>query len=227
MGNQLMPPPPKLSTISELSKGTTEDQTPEIKQILPIIKGTNYDIDFLNHNGLKIKCKFNYNKNLIPQQFAPLYENEQVGLFTTSYKNLIPLEFYLDLGTNIDNINSLSFHPGVDLNSAAHWNNCCSVKDYELSYSLDGINFHKIYSGTYIPDHIIGITSANYKVWQDEKCEFTPVNLRYFRITILNNYDRNHTRNYFAEFNNARLYCIKEFLCLDKNNYIHGCKNIT
>ena len=143
------------------------------------------------------------------------YDTNKYNLenYWSSYFNF-PHWWQVDLGRTIYGVHKFIFNPIEE-------KDVC-VKDFELSYSLDGINFHKIYSGTYIPDHIIGITSNNYKVWQDEKCEFTPVNLRYFRITILNSYD---PRSYFAEFNNARLYCIKEFLCLDKNNYIHGCKN--
>ena len=129
-----------------------------------------------------------------------------------------PHWWQVDLGRTIYGVCKFIFNPIEE-------NDVC-VKDYELSYSLDGINFTKIYSDTYIPDHKIGTVLYNYKLWQDEDCKFTPINLRYFRITILNNYDRNYQRkNYFAEFNNARLYCINDFLCLDKNNYIHGCKN--
>ena len=210
-GQSTNAPPPQLSTISELSKGTTEDQTPEyeIKQILPIIKGTNYDIDFLNHNGLKIKCKFNYNKNLIPQQFAPLYENEAVGLFTTSYKNLIPLEFYLDLGTNIDNINSLSFHPGVDLNSADHWNNCYSVKDYEIFISKDNINYQLLIKNTY---DISKGKDPNYSyLFKPEELAFDPVSFRYLKIKILNIYflKSSYQANWFTGYigiSNLRIY---------------------
>lgn len=125
-----------------------------------------------------------------------------------------PHWWQVDLGRTVYGVCKFIFNPIKE--------NDVGVKDYELSYSLDGLNFTKIYSGTYIPDHKIGINSYGYEIWQDEECEFTPVNLRYFRITILNSYD---PRLLFAEFNNARLYCNNEFLCLDKNNYIHGCKN--
>lgn len=204
-------PPPKLSTISELSGETTEDQTPkyEIKQILPIIKGTNYDIDFLNYNGLKIKCKFNYNKNLIPQQFAPLYENEAVGQFTTSNNNFIPLEFYLDLGTNIDNINSLSFHPGTDNNSDDHWKNCCSVKDYEIYISQDNINYQLLIKNTY---NISKGKDPNYGyLFKPEELVFNPVSFRYLKIKILNIYFRrdSYQANWFTGnigISNLRIY---------------------
>lgn len=127
-----------------------------------------------------------------------------------------PHWWQVDLGRTIYGVCKFIFNPIEEM--------YVYVKDYELSYSLDGLNFTKIYSGTYIPDHKIGITSHGYKILQDEECEFTPVNLRYFRITILNNYEKYPEIGY-AEFNNARLYCNNEFLCLDKNNYIHGCKN--
>lgn len=180
-------PPPKLRTISEQNKETIEGSPGyEIKQILPIIKGTNYDIDFLNHNGLKIKCKFNYSKFLIPQQFAPLYENESIGLFTTSNKNLIPLEFWLDLGTNIDNINSLSFHPGTDINGDVHWKNCCSVKDYEIYISQDNINYQLLIKNTY---DISKGKDPNYNyLFKPEELVFDPVSFRYLKIKILNIY---------------------------------------
>ena len=145
------------------------------------------------------------------------YDTNEYNLETMWCSNFdFPHWWQVDLGRTIYGVCKFIFNPVKE--------SYVCVKDYELSYSLDGLNFTKIYSGTYIPDHEIGINSHNYRILQDEECEFTPVNLRYFRITILNNYDK-YQKLYFAEFNNARLYCINEFLCLDKNNYIHGCKN--
>ena len=93
---------------------------------------------------------------------------------------------------------------------------CVRVKDYELSYSLDGINFNKLYSGTFIPNHKI---ESN--VWQDEECEFNPVSLRYFRIIILNSYDY---RGYkWGGFTNARLYSrISGLYLKESDNNIYG-----
>lgn len=90
------------------------------------------------------------------------------------------------------------------------------VKDYELSYSLNGINFNKLYSGTFIPDHTI-----TDHVWQDEECEFNPVSLRYFRINILNSYDnRGYT---WAGFTNARLYArIVSLVLKESDSNIYG-----
>ena len=165
------------------------------------------DSEYFNHAikffGISYGANYHYDSN----------EYNLETLWSSNFK--FPHWWQVDLGRTVYGVCKFIFNPVEE--------NAVRVKDYELSYSLDGINFTKIYSGTYIPDHKIGTNSNNYIIWQDEECKFTPVNLRYFRITILNNYGNMD----IVEFNNARLYCIKEFLCLDKNNYIHGCKNNT
>ena len=124
-----------------------------------------------------------------------------------------PHWWQVDLGRTIYGVCKFIFNPIEEMH--------VYVKDYELSYSLDGLNFTKIYSSTYIPDHEIGITSHNYKILQDEECEFTPVNLRYFRITILNSYD---TRGYkWAGLTNCLLYSLVNrcLILKESDNYIY------
>lgn len=136
-------------------------------------------------------------------------------LFWVSSTNSFPHWWQVDLGRVVNHIYKFCFNGTDDVVSIR-------VKDYELSYSLDGINFNSIYSGTYVGKHKQPGVPSN-QVWQTEECEFNPINARYFRITILNSYDY---RGYkWASLTNCLLYSrINSSLFLDKNNYIYGYK---
>lgn len=176
----------------------------DIKQILPLIKDRNFNEDFLKYNELKIRCKYNYDI-LNNRGFEPLIEEEAVenhGIFTLGSKYL-PLEFYLDLGTNIDNIVGISFNPGVD--STQHFSTCCSVKDYEIHISQDGINYQLLIKNTY--DISKGKDEKYTVLFKPEEVSFDPVTFRYLKIKILNihltvigNY------NGFVGFSKLRIY---------------------
>ena len=126
-----------------------------------------------------------------------------------------PHWWQVDLGRIVSNVYKFCFNSIDDVISIL-------VKDYELSYSLDGTNFTKIYSGTYKGiSKPSGVPSG--QAWQTEECEFDPVSLRYFKITVLNSYD---TRGYkWTALTNCLLYATNNnVFFLDKNNYIYGCK---
>lgn len=90
-----------------------------------------------------------------------------------------PQWWQVDLGRVVNNICKFSFTTGrvdaVDI----------LLKDYDLSYSLDGVNFHKIYSGTYVAK--TSLPGSRWK-YQTEYCEFNYISARYFRISILSAY---------------------------------------
>ena len=87
-----------------------------------------------------------------------------------------PSWWQVDLGRVENNICKFSFASGYSVNK------CIGCKDYELSYSLDGLNFNKIYSGTYVARTANSNFSWKY---QTEYCNFNTISARYFRITIL------------------------------------------
>lgn len=136
-------------------------------------------------------------------------------LWWVSSASSFPHWWQVDLGRTVYNVYKFCFNPTDDMEAIR-------VKDYEFSYSLDGTNFTKIYSGTYKGVLKPSGVPSN-QAWQTEECEFDPVSLRYFRITILNSYD---TRGYkWASLANCLLYArIISSLFLDKNNYIYGYK---
>lgn len=121
-----------------------------------------------------------------------------------------PHYWQVDLGRICYNICKFCFNPIDDRIAVL-------VRSYELSYSLDGTNFTKIYSNTYIPKELVMDNT-----YQAEECEFNPINLRYFRITIFNTYD---TRGYtWVGFKNALLYADVNtaFYLKESDNNIYG-----
>ena len=134
-------------------------------------------------------------------------------LFWVSSANSFPHWWQVDLGRVVNYICKFCFNGTDDVVAIR-------VKDYELSYSLDGINFNPIYSGTYVGKHKQPGVPSN-QVWQTEECEFNPINARYFRITILNSYD---TRGYkWASLTNLLLYALNNNLILkESDNNIYG-----
>lgn len=166
-----------------------------------IVKDGNYTITY--------SADSEYNQSDCLASNAANYLAVNVDRWWCSNSSSFPHWWQVDLGRVIPKVCKFIFNPSDDVY-------CVRVKDYELYYSLDGINFNKLYSGTFIPDHKI---ESN--VWQDEECEFNPVSLRYFRITILNSYDY---RGYkWGGFTNAKLYNLNNGLYLkESDNNIYG-----
>ena len=124
----------------------------------------------------------------------------------------LPQWWQVDLGRVVNGIYKFSFTTGrgdaVDI----------LLKDYELYYSLNGIDFTKIYSGTYVPKTRLPGSSWKY---QTEYCEFNYISARYFRISILSAY---FSRGYrWVGFTDARLYALISGLYLkESDNNIYG-----
>ena len=127
----------------------------------------------------------------------------------------LPQWWQVDLGRVANSICKFSFTTGradaVDI----------LLKDYELYYSLNGTDFNKIYSGTYVAKTRLPGSSWKY---QTEECEFNDISARYFRISILSAY---FSRNYrWVGFTDARLYARNNSLYLkESDNNIYGSLN--
>ena len=127
----------------------------------------------------------------------------------------LPQWWQVDLGRVVNNICKFSFTTGradaVDI----------LLKDYELSYSLNGKDFKTFYSGTYVAK--TSLPGSRWK-YQTEYCEFNDISARYFRITILSAY---FSRNYrWVGFTDARLYARNNSLYLkESDNNIYGSVN--
>ena len=127
----------------------------------------------------------------------------------------LPQWWQVDLGRVVNGICKFSFTTGrldaVDI----------LLKDYELSYSLDGVNFYKIYSGTYVAKTKFPGSSWKY---QTEECEFNDISARYFRISILSAYFSRPYR--MVGFTDARLYArINGLYLKESDNNIYGSLN--
>ena len=174
----------------------------DANNISNIVKDGNYTITYSadSEYNNQIDCLASNSAN---------YLAVNVDRWWCSNPSSFPHYWQVDLGRVIPKVCKFIFNPSDDVINVR-------VKDYEIFYSLDGINFNKLYSGTFIPDHTI-----TDHVWQDEECEFNPVSLRYFRITILNSYDnRGYT---WGGFTNARLYARNNGLYLkESDNNIYG-----
>ena len=127
----------------------------------------------------------------------------------------LPQWWQVDLGRVEHNICKFSFA------SAQITDTAIGCKDYELSYSLDGINFNKIYSGIY-PISKPPNFNRYYKMTY---CNFNDISARYFRIIILSIYNYNKPINIAAIFG-ARLYARIISLALkESDNNIYGSVN--
>ena len=125
----------------------------------------------------------------------------------------LPQWWQVDLGRVVNGICKFSFTTGradaVDI----------LMKDYELYYSLDGTDFTKLYSGTYVPK--TNLPGSHWK-YQTEYCEFNYISARYFRISILSAY---FSRDYrWVGFTDARLYAalISGLYLKESDNNIYG-----
>ena len=175
----------------------------DVDNISNIVKDGNYTMTY------SADSEYNNRTDCLASNAANyLIENVYPRWWCSEYSSF-PHWWQVDFGRVIPKVCKFIFNPSDDVINVR-------VKDYELFYSLDGIDFNKLYSGTFIPDHTI-----TDHVWQDEECEFNPVSLRYFRITILNSYD---TRGYkWGGFTNARLYTRFVGLYLkESDNNIYG-----
>lgn len=165
-----------------------EDIKPDYdtKQILPLIKDKNFHEEFLEYDGLKLRCRYNH-ETLQKYRYKPILENdiENNGIFTLG-ENYRPLEFWLDLGINLDNITGISFRPGIDSSLHFETQSACSVKDYEIYISKDDINYQLLIKNTY---DILKGKDPNYNyLFKPEEITFDPITFRYLKIKILNIY---------------------------------------
>lgn len=162
----------------------------EIKQILPLIKDKNFNEDFLSYDELKIRCKYNYALlNNSSSKYGPLFDvdgQETNGVIPLG-NNWKPLEFWIDLGIDVNNIIAISFHPAVISSySPNYFNNCCSVKDYEIYVSNDDLNYKLLSKNTY--DISKGKDEKYIFLFKPEEITFNPIIFRYLKIKILNYY---------------------------------------
>lgn len=130
-----------------------------------------------------------------------------------------PHYYQVDFGTKVY-IKKVCFNPIND-------NVNCLIKDYNIQYSSDGIDFKNIYSTNKIYTSnkgIIGYITADPINQYYEDCinEFDDhIRTRYIKIIIYNSYDN---RGYnWTGFCNLRIYgFLGNKIFLDKNNYIYG-----
>ena len=158
----------------------------EIKQILPLTKDKNFHEEFLEYDGLKLRCRYNH-VILKKNRYDPIIEDdiEDHGIFTLG-SDYRPLEFWLDLGINLDNITGISFHPGIDSSLHFETQSACSVKDYEIYISKVDINYQLLIKNTY---DILKGKDPNYNyLFKPEEITFDPITFRYLKIKILNIY---------------------------------------
>ena len=132
-----------------------------------------------------------------------------------------PHFYKVDFGTEVI-INKVCFNPIND----NVFNNECLVKEYNIQFSSDGINFKNIYSQNQIYNSSKGfigtvIESPSNNYFEDCINEFDPIETRYIKIIIYNSYDTSHN---WTGFCNLRIYSPNSKIFLDKNNYMYGCK---
>ena len=162
----------------------------DTKQILPLIKDNNFNKDFLNYDELKIRCKYNYAElNNNGTNWGPLYDVDGIesnGIMSIG-NNYKPLEFWLDLGINVNNLVGISFHPCVISSyDPDYFNKICSVKDYEIYISNDNLNYQLLAKNTY--DISKGKDENYVFLFKPEEIFFDPITIRYLKIKILNYY---------------------------------------
>lgn len=182
-----------------------------LKQLL--IKGNSNTVKDGNYTITYSADSTYYSASQNLQQAYHAIDGMYNDLFWVSSANSFPHWWQVDLGRVVNYIYKFCFNGTDDVVSIR-------VKDYELSYSLDGTNFNSIYSGTYVGKHKQPGVPSN-QVWQTEECEFNPINARYFRITILNSYD---TRGYkWAGLTNCLLYSLVNrcLILKESDNYIY------
>ena len=135
-----------------------------------------------------------------------------------TYDSPFPHFYQVDFGTEVA-IQKVCFNPIND-------NISCLVREYNIQFSSDGINFKNIYSQNQIYDPskgIMGYITASHINQYYEDCinEFDPINTRYIKIVMYNTYD--HRGYKWAGFCNLRIYGNRSSkIFLDKNNYIYG-----
>lgn len=129
-----------------------------------------------------------------------------------------PHFYQVDFGKEVY-IKKVCFNPIND-------NVSCLVKEYNIQYSSDGINFKNIYSQNRIYDNSKGYIgsiredSVN-KYYEDCINEFDLIKTRYIKINIYNSYD--HRGYNWTGFCNLRIYRKPDNkVFLNKNNYIYG-----
>ena len=174
----------------------------EIKQILPLIKEKKSNEDFLIYNGgLKLRCKYNYD-DLKNYRYEPLYEIDNDFTYGDFNESHTPLEFWIDLGINIDNIIGISFCPITTTTESDSFKYRCTVKDYEIFISRDNINYQLLTKNTY---DISKGKNENYLFYfKPEEVLFAPITFRYLKIKILNCYQKENYR--YIGFGKLRIY---------------------
>lgn len=169
-----------------------------------IIKDGDYTITY--------SASSNYNVSFSRQPYEATNRNYNVNSDWMS-DHYLPQWWQVDLGRIEHNICKFSF-----ASAQLTFNDDIGCKKYELSYSLDGLNFNKIYSGIYPASK-----PPNFrKYYNPTYCDFNDISARYFRITILSVYGNGNVAAIIA----ARLYARMVYLYLKKSdNNIYGSVN--
>ena len=188
-----------------------------LKQLLPT-ELLDTDNSFL-YNGLNITLSAddyqNGNGNLNRSINGACNEYNYIWC-TPNYS--FPHFYQLDFGTEVT-IQKVCFNPVND-------NISCLIREYNIQFSSDGINFKNIYSQNQIYDPskgIMGYITADPINQYYEDCinEFKSIKTRYIKINIYNSYD--HRGYSWTGFCNLRIYGkLDDKVFLDKNNYIYG-----
>ena len=208
MVSQLIPPPPKLRTISESNEETIEGyQGYEIKQILPttrdIVTGNSF-----KYNGMNINITSNSNDpasiNKLYDALIEFTDKDSSSFVTYKSRTKLPHDFIIDFEMFVDNIGQISFCPlMVEANNKI---GSCSVKNYQIFCSDNGINYKLIKEDIF--DSSINNLSLLY-IFEPAYITFEPISTRFIKLRILsiyNDYKILNTNDERSGFANFRIY---------------------
>lgn len=142
------------------------------------------------------------------------------GFMSAEFKKYNPYPHYLQIEFDevINGVNKFCFNPSAYCISGTFnpVTDECYVKDYNLYYSLDGNEWIKIYSKTFLPKTCI---NSGWSVFQTEVVEFDEISLKFFKFEVTSsNYGSGigsaaREKDYsMVNFNQVKLYGLKKII---------------
>lgn len=150
------------------------------------------------------------------------YISHVPGFKSKSIKINNPYPHYLQIEFDevINGVNKFCFNPGAYCINKTTYNQSSSsideayVKDYNLYYSLDGNEWIKICSKSFLPKSCI---YSYWSVWQTEVVEFNEISLKFFKFEVTSSRysiaDPRREKDYsMVNFNQVKLYGLKKII---------------
>lgn len=175
----------------------------DVKQILPTTKDKVPSNNFI-YNGMNIKLSTNHKEehNYSKNMYKALIECESPYYyyfdFIESRPTLLPFDFIVDFGIVIDNIAQVSFRPAYLQNKNPIGS--CTVKDYQIFCSNNGIDYKLIKEDTYKSNDkelYSGLLEPAYTT-------FEPISARFLKLRIVSKYE-DYTSDSYTYENQIRI----------------------